>query len=201
MPIMGVNDAGGKKPDTPTSVSATAGNAAATVTFLSAYKGKTGTATFTATSSPGGVTGASSASPITVSGLSNGTAYTFTVYASAPYGVNSDVSSASSAVTPVAPVYYAPPVYYAAPVYYSAPVYFAPTYYAPEPTYFAPTPTYFAPEPTYFAPTPTYFAPEPTYFAPEPTYYAAPGCNCNYPSTQSCCIACGGFWSGGICGI
>jgi len=79
MPIIGNNSSGGKKPGTPTSVSASAGNASATVSFTEpAYEGKTGTATYVATSNPGSYTGTNTVSPITVSSLSNGTAYTFT---------------------------------------------------------------------------------------------------------------------------
>ena len=104
MPIIGNASSGGKKPGTPTSVSASAGNASATVSFTEpSHEGKTGTATYVATSSPGSVTGSSTTSPITVSSLSNGTAYTFTVIANTPYGVSSDTSSASGSVTPVAP--------------------------------------------------------------------------------------------------
>jgi len=104
MPIIGINSAGGRKPGTPTSVSASAGNASATVTFTEpTYEGKTGVATYVATSSPGSVTGTSTTSPITVSSLTNGTAYTFTVVANTPYGVSSDTSSASGSVNPAAP--------------------------------------------------------------------------------------------------
>jgi len=104
MPILGINSAGGRKPGTPTSVSASAGDASATVSFTEpSNEGKTGTATYVATSSPSSLTGSSTTSPITVSSLSNGTAYTFTVIANTPYGVSSDTSSASGSVTPVAP--------------------------------------------------------------------------------------------------
>ena len=104
MPIIGNNSSGGKKPNTPTSVSASAGNASATVSFTEpTYEGKTAVATYVATSSPGSLTGTSTTSPITVSSLSNGTAYTFTVIANTPYGVSSDTSSASGSVTPAAP--------------------------------------------------------------------------------------------------
>jgi hypothetical protein len=68
-----------------------------TVAFTPAVTGGTAT-TFTATSSPGGITGTGS-SPITVTGLTVGTAYTFTVT-----GTNSTAtgpaSAASASVTP-----------------------------------------------------------------------------------------------------
>jgi hypothetical protein len=112
MPRIGFNSSGGMKPDTPTSVTASAGNASATVSFtLPTYKGKTGVVTYVATSSPSGITGSNSTSPITVSSLSNGTGYTFTVVATTPYGVSSDTSVASTSVTPVAP----PPNFTTAP--------------------------------------------------------------------------------------
>jgi hypothetical protein len=58
----------------------------------------TGTPTYTATSSPGGLTGTGSGSPLIVTGLTNGTAYTFTVTASNPFG--SATSASSNSVTP-----------------------------------------------------------------------------------------------------
>lgn len=54
---------------------------------------------YTATSSPGGITGSSSSSPITVMGLTTGTAYTFTVRATNAAGT-SVASSATSSFTP-----------------------------------------------------------------------------------------------------
>jgi hypothetical protein len=95
---------GGMQPSAPTIGTATAGDASASVAFTaSSYIGK-GTITYTATSSPGGFTGTGASSPITVSGLTNGTAYTFTVVGNTNYGVASVASAASNSVSPVAPV-------------------------------------------------------------------------------------------------
>jgi uncharacterized protein (TIGR02145 family) len=58
---------------------------------------------YTVTSNPGGITATGATSPINVTGLTNGTAYTFTVVATNAVG-NSVASSASTAVTPVVPV-------------------------------------------------------------------------------------------------
>jgi len=100
--IPGNTASAGKKPTTPVIGSASPGNGNASAPFTaSTYIGK-GTITYTATSSPGGFA-ASGASPITVSGLSNGVAYTFTVVGLTDYGVSSDVSAASNAVTPFVP--------------------------------------------------------------------------------------------------
>jgi hypothetical protein len=59
------------------------------------------------TSSPGGLTGSGSASPVTVAGLTNGTAYTFTVVATNVKG-DSVPSAPSANVTPTAPPAEAP---------------------------------------------------------------------------------------------
>jgi hypothetical protein len=91
---------GGLQPSAPTIGTATAGDGSASVAFTpSTYIGK-GTITYTATSSPGGFTGTGSSSPITVSGLTNGTAYTFTVVGTTNYGVASATSAASNSITP-----------------------------------------------------------------------------------------------------
>jgi hypothetical protein len=103
MPILGSSSSGGLKPTTPTIGTATADNESASVPFTtSSYVGK-GTITYTATSNPGGFTGTSASSPITVSGLSNGTSYTFTVVGSTNYGISSEVSGTSNSVTPAIP--------------------------------------------------------------------------------------------------
>lgn len=104
MPILGSNSSSGSRPSTPTIGSATDGGTGTTASVAftpSTYIGK-GTITYTATSSPGGLT-ATGSSPITVTGLTTGTAYTFTVQGSTNYGVNSAVSSASNSVTPASP--------------------------------------------------------------------------------------------------
>ena len=88
-------------PLVPTIGTATAGVASASVTFTPNGAGPIATS-FTVTSSPGSFTGSGSASPITVSGLTNGTSYTFKVHATNAAG-NSAESSSSNAITPVAP--------------------------------------------------------------------------------------------------
>ena len=86
--------------DAPTAVVATAGNAQATVTFTPPVNnGGDAITSYTVTSSPGGFTSTGSASPLTVTGLTNGTSYTFTVVATNSVG-NSAASSPSNAVTP-----------------------------------------------------------------------------------------------------
>jgi len=87
-------------PGAPTGVSATAGDGKATVSFTApASNGGAAISSYTVTASPGGATATGSASPITLTGLSNGTSYTFTVTATNSVG-ESAASSASSAITP-----------------------------------------------------------------------------------------------------
>jgi uncharacterized protein (TIGR02145 family) len=90
-------------PGPPTSVTASAGIASASVAFVApTNNGGSAITGYTVTSSPGGITATGATSPINVTGLTNGTAYTFRVIATNAIG-NSSPSTASSAVTPSAP--------------------------------------------------------------------------------------------------
>jgi predicted outer membrane repeat protein len=89
-------------PGAPVIGPATAGDAQATVTFTPpASNGGSAITGYTVTSSPGGITATGAASPITVNGLTNGTAYTFTVTATNSAGIG-PASAASNSVTPKA---------------------------------------------------------------------------------------------------
>ncbi len=85
-------------PSAPTIGTATAGALSATVAFTESTVGGPAT-TFTALSNPGSVTGTGSSSPITVTGLTAGTAYTFTVRGNNATG-SGNYSAASNSVTP-----------------------------------------------------------------------------------------------------
>ncbi len=91
-------------PDAPTSVVGTAGNGQVSVAFSPpGFNGGAPISSYRATSSPGGFTATNSASPILVTGLTNGTAYTFTVTATNIEGASAP-SNPSAAVTPSASV-------------------------------------------------------------------------------------------------
>jgi trimeric autotransporter adhesin len=87
-------------PGAPTAVSATAGDAQATITFTPpTSNGGAAITGYTVTSSPDGITATGPASPITVTGLTNGTPYTFTVVATNSAGA-SVASTPSNPITP-----------------------------------------------------------------------------------------------------
>ena len=90
-------------PQAPTIGSPTIGNRSVSVPFTAGATGGSSITGYTVTSSPGSFTGTGASSPITVSGLTNGTAYTFTVTATNANGTSA-ASSSSSSVTPLAPV-------------------------------------------------------------------------------------------------
>lgn len=90
-------------PGAPTDITAVAGNGQAVVSFTApAETGGSAITGYEVTASPGNIVGIGTTGPITITGLTNGTAYTFTVKA-----INGAGSSASSAlsneVTPIAP--------------------------------------------------------------------------------------------------
>jgi hypothetical protein len=85
-------------PGAPTGVFATAGLAQATVSFAAPASNGSPITSYTATSNPGNITASGAASPITVKGLTNGTAYTFTVTATNAAGTGS-ASAPSNSVT------------------------------------------------------------------------------------------------------
>jgi hypothetical protein len=90
---------GGRVPNTPTigTVTRTSGSISIPFTPGAAISGAAVTS-YTATSFPGNVTFTGASSPITATGLTLGTSYTFTVYATNIYG-NSPTSAASNSVT------------------------------------------------------------------------------------------------------
>jgi uncharacterized protein (TIGR02145 family) len=89
-------------PGAPTGVVATAGVSSASVVFMApTNNGGSAITGYTVTSSPGGITATGTSLSLTVTGLTNGTAYTFTVVATNVVG-NSVPSAASTAVAPAA---------------------------------------------------------------------------------------------------
>jgi hypothetical protein len=90
-------------PGAPTNVSATAGDGSAEVSFTPpADNGGAPITAYTAISSPGPLSGSCSASPCRVTGLTNGTSYTFTVTATNEAGEGPQ-SAPSAAVTAESP--------------------------------------------------------------------------------------------------
>lgn len=92
---------GNGQPYAPAIGTATAGNAQATVTFTPINDGGATITSYTVISNPGNITAAGVSSPITVTGLTNGTSYNFTVTAT-NIGGTSAPSSPSNSVTPSA---------------------------------------------------------------------------------------------------
>jgi len=87
-------------PGAPIGVSATAGNASALVSWSAPFDGGASITGYTITSNPGGITTTTTSLSATISGLTNGTAYTFTVVATNSVG---NSSSSSSSATPSSP--------------------------------------------------------------------------------------------------
>ena len=99
--LAGVIVGGATQPGVPTGISVTPGNTQAFVAFTApTNNGGSPITNYIVTANPGALTASGADSPITVTGLVNGTAYTFSVVA-----VNAIGNSASSTVsTPVTPV-------------------------------------------------------------------------------------------------
>ena len=92
-----------QNPDAPTIGTATGGVSSASVAFTAPSNvGGSAITSYIVISTPSGITGTAASSPVTVSGLSNGTAYTFKVFANNSYGP-SVLSASSNSVTPALP--------------------------------------------------------------------------------------------------
>jgi hypothetical protein len=92
-----------RNPNAPTIGTATGGDASASVAFTAPTNvGGSAISLYGARSTPDNVTATAASSPISVTGLSNGTPYTFAVWAINTYGPSA-FSAASNSVTPAAP--------------------------------------------------------------------------------------------------
>lgn len=84
-------------PGAPTNVTATAGNAQDTVSFTPPHSnGGNPITSYIVTANPGNITATGSSSPITVTGLTNSTAYTFTVKAANDFGESTEASASTN---------------------------------------------------------------------------------------------------------
>ena len=96
--------ASARLPDAPTSISATAvSGGQATVSFVASTNPGKGSGNYVVTSSPGSFTASGASSPITVTGLTTGTAYIFTVVKQSGSGISSATSGASGSITAFVP--------------------------------------------------------------------------------------------------
>lgn len=96
-----------KNPDAPTNVSASGGDQSASVSFTPPSNvGGAAVSAYYAVSNPGGITASGSSSPVSVTGLTNDTSYTFTVWALNTYGPG-PYSQVSGSVTPGSTAVYA----------------------------------------------------------------------------------------------
>lgn len=101
--VLGVGFNPLQAPNAPTIGTATAGDTTASVPFTApANVGGSAITQYTGRSTPGDVAATASASPLTFSGLTNGTSYTFGIFALNSYGP-SPISAFSNSVTPAVP--------------------------------------------------------------------------------------------------
>jgi len=91
-------------PGAPTIGTATAGAGSVSLTFTPpASDGGAAITNYVATSTPSNITGSSATSPITISGLTNGTSYTFKVKAQNSQGFSAESLASNAAVPATVP--------------------------------------------------------------------------------------------------
>lgn len=99
-----INQDGLNAPDEPTNVAGTAGDEQVSVSFTAPSDVGGAAITGYRVTSNDGIGASGSSSPITVTGLTNGSSYTFRVWAINSFGWSSP-SGATGSITPVAPVF------------------------------------------------------------------------------------------------